>query len=152
MSAGQPPEMTSGSPTRRLLKRPSEKAPIEVLHGEMNVQFIMVFNEALDALRGDGTGLLVYCAIRRHVYRKPGNSFAIKREQIAKEAEELQRHRAELELINGILGPIGFGEQPNPSELSSFVEWSAFGDSRMKLLTLEVALSDPRIALRVARP
>ena len=66
-------------------------------------------------------------------------------------AEAAQRELAERKLIEGLLRPIGYGDEPNTAELRSFVEWSALPDSRLKLRVLEVAFEDPETALRVAR-
>ena len=62
-----------------------------------------------------------------------------------------QRDLAERQLIEGLLRPIGYGDEPNTAELRSFVDWSAIPDARLKLRIMEVAFENPEMALRVAR-
>jgi serine/threonine protein kinase len=71
--------------------------------------------------------------------------------EAAKLAESEQRNNAERQLANGLLRPIGFGEEPNATELRCFADWSGISDARLKIRILEVALEDPEVALRVAR-
>ena len=66
-------------------------------------------------------------------------------------AEAAQRDLAERKLIDGMLRPIGYGDEPNTAELRSFFDWSAIPDDRLKLRVLEVAFENPEIALRIAR-
>ncbi len=78
-------------------------------------------------------------------------SAALTAEAAQRKLADKQRDLAERQLIVGLLRPIGYGYAPNTAELRSFVEWSAFPDSRLKLRALEVAFEDPETALRVAR-
>jgi len=64
---------------------------------------------------------------------------------------DTQRDLAERQLIEGLLRPIGYGDEPNAAELRSFVDWSAIPDARLKLRIIEVACDSPEVALRVAR-
>jgi serine/threonine protein kinase len=76
-----------------------------------------------------------------------------------RDAKEAQRDRAERQLANGLLRPIGFANAPkessnpatDPAELHSFADWSAIKESPLKLRVLEIALENPETALRVAR-
>jgi serine/threonine protein kinase len=70
------------------------------------------------------------------------------------------REKAEHELANGLLRPIGFyaGEKEtggaeiiSPAEFRSLIDWSAIKDGQLKLRVLEVAFESPDVALRVAR-
>ncbi len=78
----------------------------------------------------------------------------VTKERDAKEtaliAEAAQRDRAERQLANGLLRPIGFSKN-SPAESRSFVDWSAIKESPLKLRVLEIALEDPETALRIAR-
>ncbi len=76
---------------------------------------------------------------------------ALSRESAALASEAAQRDLAERELIEGILRPIGYGNELETAELRSFIDWSAISDSRLKLRVLEIAFEDPATALRVAR-
>jgi serine/threonine protein kinase len=72
--------------------------------------------------------------------------------QTALLAEAAERDRAERQLANGLLRPIGFSDDRiEPSELRSFVDWSAIKESRLKLRVLEVAFENPEVATRVTR-
>jgi serine/threonine protein kinase len=77
----------------------------------------------------------------------------VTRERDAKEtariAEAAQRDRAERQLANGLLRPIGFSAN-SPAESRSIVDWSAIKESPLKLRVLEIALEDPETALRIA--
>ena len=64
---------------------------------------------------------------------------------------DTQRDLAERQLIEGLLRPIGYGDDPNTAELRSFVDWSAVPDARLKMRILEVAFDNPEVAVRVAR-
>jgi hypothetical protein len=81
---------------------------------------------------------------------------AVARERDAKQAalnaEAAQRDRAERQLANGLLRPIGFSTRGiELAELRSFVDWSAIKESPLKMRVLEIALDNPETALRVAR-
>ena len=69
----------------------------------------------------------------------------------ARLSEAEQRDKAERQLIEGILRPIGFGQEPNEAELRSFIDWSCMTDDQLKLRVIEVAMEDPEKALRLAR-
>ncbi len=72
--------------------------------------------------------------------------------ETAKKAEAKQRREAEQNLITGVLRPIGFNSGPlPPAERRSLIDWSTFGNSQLKLVTLEVAFQDPTTALQLAR-
>ena len=66
-------------------------------------------------------------------------------------AEAKQRELAERQLIDGLLRPIGYGDEPNTAELRSFVDWSQIPDARLKLRVLDVAFENPEVSLRLAR-
>jgi serine/threonine protein kinase len=97
-------------------------------------------------------------ALGQMTKERDAKEIAMKEKQRALTAEEAQRNQAERELVNGLLRPIGLrtetldtGQLVTPSELRSFVDWSAIRDSRLKSRVLEVALENPDTAMRVAR-
>ncbi len=64
---------------------------------------------------------------------------------VARNAESQQRDKAERHLIDSLVGSIGYGsdDKLNPTEIKSFVEWSALSDSRLQLRALEAVFGDP---------
>ena len=70
--------------------------------------------------------------------------------QAALVTASVERDRAERQLANGLLRPIGFSKN-SPAESRSFVDWSAIKESPLKLRVLEIAFEDPETALRIAR-
>jgi serine/threonine protein kinase len=69
-----------------------------------------------------------------------------------RDAKDVERKRAEQQLANGLLRPIGFSaEGIDAAELRSFVDWSAIPESPLKMRVLEIALDNPETAFRVAR-
>jgi serine/threonine-protein kinase len=76
----------------------------------------------------------------------------------ALDSEARQRELAERELCEGILRPIGYGDPDDvelrglsEAELRAYADWSALPESRLKLKILEIALSDPEKATRLAK-
>ncbi len=79
-----------------------------------------------------------------------------KNKALAAETEQREiaddlRDQAERRMINGILRPIGHGDEPNAAELRAFVDWAALPDNRLKLRVLEIAFENPDTAIRLAR-
>jgi len=65
-------------------------------------------------------------------------------------AEAAQREQVERRMCEGVLRPIGHGDEPNSAELLAFVDWAALPDNRLKLRVLELAFEDSDTVLRVA--
>ena len=82
---------------------------------------------------------------------RDAKNIALDEKSAALTAEAAQREQAERRLCEGILRPIGHGDEPNSAELRACVDWSALPDNRLKLKVLELAFEDPDTALRVAR-
>jgi serine/threonine protein kinase len=77
------------------------------------------------------------------------------KEREQRKATETERDRAEHQLAIGLLRPIEFRTRDTfevgPAELSSFADWSAIPDSRLKVRALEIAFESPETAFRVAQ-
>ena len=102
----------------------------------------------------------VDCRDRRNLVG-PGSAREAERAALASQRDAVesaqreadQRDRAERQLINGLLRPIGFSDdkREDSGELRSFVDWSAIKESSLKMRVLEVAFESPETALRLAR-
>jgi serine/threonine protein kinase len=71
-------------------------------------------------------------------------------EEATLRAEVAVRERAERQVTIGLLTPIGVTNEVN-LELRSYFNWSAIKEPRLRLRVLDIALSDPETAMRVAR-
>jgi serine/threonine protein kinase len=71
-------------------------------------------------------------------------------EEATLRAEVAVRERAERQVTIGLLTPIGVTNEVN-LELRSYVNWSAIKEPRLRLRVLDIALSDPDTAMRMAR-
>ena len=85
---------------------------------------------------------------------RDAKSTALQAEQVQRARAESQQKIAEVNLVQGIIRPIGAGDKSNElntSEVQSLKDWSQLPTSRLKLLVLEQALESGDSALRVAR-